>query len=134
MPPTTADELALINDSEFLQELEQFERNPDPIRSAGRSGADPRPADPDGFAALDSGLPIEAGSFQDLAPFDDLGPVDDPSDADVSTRRRTPPAQRVSFVTAAFVLVACLSAGAAAAAYVFHARLEQVSAVRSASR
>ena len=45
-----------------------------------------------------------------------------------------PPGRNIPFAAAALVIVACLTAGAATAAFVFHDRLTAVTAALTASR
>ena len=124
MSNTTSAELSLINDSEFLDELEQFE-------------APPRH---DGFDGLESGLPMhpEAPAIDDDLDHSTLAaahadpntnPYDEPIEA-----RRGPAETPVHFVAVALILAVCMSAGAATAAYVFHDQLTRLIAPRAASR
>jgi hypothetical protein len=130
---TTSAELSLINDSEFLEELRQTDRA---MGDAPTRTADSRVLPLDIYASLDRGLPMQAGAPELDAPvYVDqpaqaaFEPYDDPVPA--------PPASDgpgISMFTAAIVIVACLTAGAATAAYVFQDSLTRISALRSASR
>lgn len=124
MSKTTSAELSLINDSEFLEELGQFD-------------AAPRR---DGFDGFESGLPMDPEA---LAIDDDLdhntlaaahadpntNPYDEPIEA-----LRGPAGTPIPFLAVALILAVCMSAGAATAAYVFHDQLTRLIAPRAASR
>ena len=84
----------------------------------------------DAFAALESGLPVHSGAVI-AAPHHERPPIDAPQ---TPTVQSAAPETRVTVTIAAVVLAACLTAGAAAAAYVFHDRLEQITAPRMATR
>jgi hypothetical protein len=132
MPTTnTADELSLINDAEFLQELEQF-----PLGNAAdhsRSSTRPRPEYPDVFAALDHGLEVEeTGAFPDAAQAEHANRDSGDGFAVADVRSRTD--SRIPMMTAALVLLACLAAGAATAVLVFGDRVDRITAVWPASR
>jgi hypothetical protein len=113
MSTTTAAELSLINDTEFLE---------DPAHVG--------PADP--FGSLDAGLPVHATAPPFGAPLLDREPVgyDDYDGAAQIARARN---EDIPFVAAALVIAACLTAGAATAGFVLHDRLVQITAA-SASR
>ena len=191
MPTTIAAEEPLINNAQFLEELERLEHVPDPgfdsrsyadafdalerglpmDPSAREADAPERglPMDPaareaGAFDALEHGLPIdpaarEAGAFdaperglpmdpaaREASAFDALerGLPMDPSrrETDPPHHERSPlgepyeppvehPAlaeKHVPFLAAVFVLAACLTAGAATAALVFHDRVTQITA------
>jgi hypothetical protein len=130
MSPNTADELSLINHAEFLQELEQFQ--PGSQSPSARAAAPAQPEYRDSFAALDRGLDVEAGALP-VAAHDE--PACDGFAEDVAAAGiRSRPESRISMIAAAFVLLACLTAGAATAALMFSDRVGQITAVRQASR
>jgi hypothetical protein len=121
VPTTTPAEQSLINHSEFRQV-------PGPFTAVeGAVAVQPlqqRPPDLDGFEALDSGLAIDADASGFVSPQREYVPVDE---VDESPAHRPARAEfRISFMTAALVLLACLTAGAVAAAYVFQERLTPV--------
>jgi hypothetical protein len=122
MPTTTSAEASLINDAEFLDEVQLRTV----IQERGTAGRPFR----DAFDSLDSGLPVDEGAPQ---PVD----VDDRSAADSYPLPANPPfaaESSISLIAAALVLAACLSAGAATAAYVFHDQLTQITERLSANR
>jgi hypothetical protein len=129
VPPTTSAEHSLINDSERRQE-------PGPSGNAEEALAphpdESRPPYLDGFEALDSGLATHVDASSLKSQSRDYVPVDDVDEwpADRPTRDEF----RISFMTAALVLLACLTAGAVTAAYVFQERLTPVTARPSATR
>ena len=129
MPPTTPAEHSLINDSERRQE-------PGPPGDAEEAVAaqpeEPRPPYLDGFEGLDSGLATAPDASGFKSPSRDYVPVDDVDEWPAG--RPTRDEFRISFMTAALVLLACLTAGAVTAAYVFQARLTPVTARPSATR
>ena len=130
MSTPTAAELSLINDTEFLEELEQFDptnaRTPDP-------SIDPHPLFDDAYDALEGGLPIDPKAPANTAPhYEREQPTVDPYNDPASPGE--PVDRHISMTAAALVIAACLTAGAASAAYVFHARLPWVTASRPASR
>ena len=125
MSKTTSAELSLINDSEFLEELGQFEA----------------PARRDqGFAALERGLPVSGGDMAIGEPFDQsygaahADPNTNPYDQPIAEPAVAPADRHVPLVAVALILAVCVSAGAATAAYVFHDRLTQIIVPRAASR
>jgi hypothetical protein len=129
MPTTTSAEQSLINGSEFLDELGQFsaegeERAVQPLEQPT--------ADHDGFDSLDSGLAMDDNGLDPVsrrfepAPIEELGAL--PANLPAPDERRIP------FLTAALVLLACLTAGAVTAAYVFQDRLTPVTVRPSAIR
>jgi hypothetical protein len=129
MRTTTPAELSLINDSEFRDELGQFSAveekgAPQPVEQA--------PPDLDGFEALDSGLEADADASAFVSPQREYVPVEEVDEWPAD--RRTRAEFRISFMTAALVLLACLTAGAVTAAYVFQERLTPVTARSSAIR
>ena len=144
MSTITAAEASLINDTEFLEELEGFEHVPVPR-------PDSRTRYADAFEALESGLPMnavtgESDALQGFArgvptspsarhggaPHHERAPIDEPYEAPGS--QPAPAGQQITFLTAALVLAACLTVGAATAALVFHDRLTLITALRSANR
>jgi hypothetical protein len=121
---TTAAEASLINDVEFLGELEQQEHDSEP--RFGSAVYD------DAFDALEVGLPMDRGARPDEIPHDERAPIDElPATA---SEDPAPVEQRISFMAAALVIIMCLSVGAATAALVFHDRVLQISVLRPASR
>ena len=129
MPTTTPAEQSLINDSELRQ-------GPGPFSAAEAAVAvqplEPRPPYLDGFEALDSGLVTDTDASGFVSPPREYVPVEEVDElpADRSARGEF----RISFMTAALVLLACLTAGAVTAAYVFQERLTPVTARPSATR
>jgi hypothetical protein len=128
MPPTPSRQRPLVDDAQFFAELERFahiaERSSD-----SRIDVHTTPY-ADAFAALESGLPVNSGAAI-AAPHHERPPIDAPQ---TPTVQSAAPETRVTVTMAAVVLAACLTAGAAAAAYVFHDRLEQITAPRMATR
>ena len=127
MPTTTSAEQSLINDSELREKPEQVSGADDLVAA---QAAEPHPPYLDGFETLDSGLDAEAASF--VSPQREYVPVDEEDEWPEDRRARSE--FRISFMTAALVLLACLTAGAVTAAYVFQERIAPVSARPSASR
>jgi hypothetical protein len=129
MSTTTSAELSLINDTEFLDELEQSVQ-------AGRQVPDPSLDQPtaydEGYDSLERGLPMDPGAPAIAARhYDREPPTADPYNEPAQPVR----AERdVPFMAATLVIVACLGAGAATAAFVFHDRVTQITATRPASR
>jgi hypothetical protein len=129
---TTSAELSLINDSEFLEELQHS----DPaISETATLTRESRPLNRDLYAALDRGLPVRDGVPEPEEPVY----VDQPAEAPFEPYDDAVPAPLahaepgISMFTAAIVIVACLTAGAATAAYVFQDSLTRITALRSAS-
>jgi hypothetical protein len=121
MPTNPSDDPPLINDVQFLEELDRLEdRGESPIEQ----GAHSRATSGDAFEALESGLPLKKGAPEPSALRDHPAPATEPYQLPAAQRR--PAETRVPFVTAALVLVACLTAGAATAALVFHDRLAEI--------
>ena len=128
-------EQSLINDTEFLDELEGSDhvavQRPDGL-------FDPRPLYDDAFHALESGLPMSAGAggtserFQQQHQQQHQEPLARAYDEEPIAPQ--PPGRNIPFAAAALVIVACLTAGAATAAFVFHDRLTAVTAALTASR
>ena len=132
MTRTTAAEQSLINDTEFLGELEAS-AHVTPHRPDGLF--DPRPMYDDAFDALESGLPMRAGARGISEPIQqrqDQPPIAQVDDEEPIAPQ--PPARNIPFAAAALVIIACLTAGAATAAFVFHDRLTAVTAALTASR
>ena len=130
MPPTTTDaELSLINDAEFLDELEQFAAGDERMVAAVPQE---RGAYDDAFDALEDGLPSDTFAAADLASPHEFIPVDHRYSGELSaaTEAASFADTRVPFLAVALVLVACLTAGVATAAVVFHDRLARVTATR----
>jgi hypothetical protein len=129
MPTTTSAEQSLINGSEFLDELGQFsnaaeERVVQPLEQ--------RETYLDAFEALDSGLPADANALVAESPRRGHAAIEEFDE--LPANRPTREERRISFMTAALVLLACLTAGAVTAAYVFQDRLTPVTARPSATR
>jgi hypothetical protein len=128
MTTTASAELSLINDGEFLEELEGC----DPLNEPGTDGLlQSRPMYDDAFDALESGLPMTAGAPQMTEPLQPQRPIADSYDDEPLA---PPPGRNIPFVAAALVIAACLTAGAATAAVVFHDRLSAITASPTASR
>lgn len=130
MSTTTSAELSLINDTEFLEELEQFDGGaghpPDP-------SLEPPPTYDDAFDSLESGLAMDPGAPLNSAPhYDREPPIADPYNDPAAPPEA--PGRTIPFMAAALVIVACLTAGAATAAFVFHDRLTSITGTRPASR
>jgi hypothetical protein len=139
MPTTTSAEQSLINDSEFLDELGQFSaagKEPPAFARDGVAGAVPpderrRPYG-DAFDALDGGLAIDGDAPGPVSPRGDGDPIEEPH---VPPANLSAPERRgIPFITAALVLVTCLTAGAATAAYLFRDQLTHITARPSATR
>ena len=131
MPTTTSIEQSLINDTEFLDELGQFsdegrERAVQPLELEQPA------AYRDGFDALDSGLAMDENVLDPVLPRFEPAPIEK-LDA-LPANLPAPEERRISFMTAALVLAACLTAGAVTAAYVFQDRLTPITARPSATR
>jgi hypothetical protein len=125
MPTTTSAEQSLVNDSEFLDELGQFyaaseERAVQPLKQWDTHL--------DAFESLDSGLPADANAAVAGSPRHEHAAIEE---FDELPRREE---RRIPFMTAALVLLACLTAGAVTAAYVFQDRLTPITARPSAIR
>ena len=143
MSTITAAEASLINDTEFLEELERCEHVPVSGLAPLTTCADafdvfdvleiglPMSAATSRRDALESGLPTDGCAREAAAPHHERAPIDEPFET--PTREPAPAEKPIPFLTAALVLAACLTVGAATAALVFHDRLTQISA-RSATR
>ncbi len=128
MSPTTAAELSLINHTESLEELQQFDQPGEQVLGAL---APSRNTYDDGYDALESGLPMHTLTTEPH----EFVPVDEPYGAgSVGVEVAEPPQRHIPFGAAALVLAACLTAGAMTAAVVFHDRLPQISALLPATR
>lgn len=133
MTRTTSAEQSLINDTEFLHELE----GSDHVSAPKPDGLfDPRPIYDDAFDALESGLPMSAGARGMSEPFQQRHQDHQPiaQDYDEDPIAPPPPERNIPFAAAALVIAACLTAGATTAAFVFHDRLTVVIAAPAASR
>ena len=127
MPATTSAEASLINDAEFLDERQFLQVNQE--RAAGGPGQRPFG---DSFDALDSGLPIDEGGPQAVEAQYPSSPITDSYARPANALSEAE--SNISLIAAALVLAACLSAGAATAAYVFHDQLTHVTERLSANR
>jgi hypothetical protein len=126
---TTSAELSLINDSEFLEELETELTSGHELHRVSDSRL-PH----DLYESLDRELPVHADAESFEPPYVDqpaasFQAYDDPIPAPLVDSDPV-----ISMVAAAIVIAACLSIGAATAAYVFQDSLTRVTASRSASR
>jgi hypothetical protein len=130
MRTTTPAEQSLINDSALGDELGSFSAVEAAVPA---QPVEQHPPDIDGFEALDSGLSTDADASGFASPRHEFVPVDE-DDEWPAPHRPARPEFRISFMTAALVLLACLTAGAVTAAYVFQERLTPVTARPSASR
>jgi hypothetical protein len=130
MPPTASADLALINDGPICTPAVASPAVTD--LEAGPANRQPRLAKKydEGFAALDRGLAI--GGLQPDQAEHDTAPAYEPHDVpdDYPVRAQT----RVTFMISAIVLLACLTAGAAAAAYVFQDRVTGITEPLTATR
>jgi hypothetical protein len=129
VPTTTPDEQSLINDSEFRQALGPFSAAEEVVAA---QPLEQRPPYLDGFEALDSGLATDADASGFASPHREYVPVEEIDELPADRPARVE--FRISFMTAALVLLACLTAGAVTAAYVFQERLVPVTARPSATR
>lgn len=131
MPMTDAsEELSLINDPHFFQELGELDGE---VSHPLDPSASRRPVIDDGFWSLENGLPVDPHAAANDAPHYDrqpptVDPYDDPPPPSRSAESRVP------FLVAVMLIVACLVAGAATAAYVFHDGLTRITATSRASR
>lgn len=126
---TTSAELSLINDTEFLEELEQFEP---PSRQAPDPSFDSPRAYDQGYDSLERGLPMDPGAPVIAAPhYDPEPPTEDPYNEPAAPARAK---RDIPFIAAALVIIACLAAGAATAVFVFNDRVTKISATQPASR
>ncbi len=120
---TSSDDLSIINDNRFLEELDRREvadARPD------RPGDRRRTRYADAFDALESGLPVGASELEPGA-----APGDEASSLQWhEPRAAQPPSKptRVPVVAAAFLLLVGLTAGGATAAIVFHDRVALITA------
>lgn len=133
MQPLDAGDASLINDAQFLEELEHFEE-------LGADAAEPvvpshEPLEyGDALDALESGLPMQPAVPQARLAHHERAPIHEPYRLDDAPPPRPMVETGIPFTTAAIVIVACLTAGAASAALVFHDRVAQITAARTASR
>jgi hypothetical protein len=129
MPTIDAAEASLINDVEFLGELETFEPRP---RLAPERALETRASAPT-YDDLDAGLEVMTGAETFADPASEDTPVFEPHDDPYPASQASPVSgeRAIPFATAAVVLVACLTAGAATAAFVFQDRLMQITAPRA---
>ncbi|MGH9144055.1 MAG: hypothetical protein ACRD2I_23205 [Vicinamibacterales bacterium] len=121
--PTSSDDLSIINDNRFLEELDGRE-----VADARRDrpGHRPRTQYADAFDALESGLPVGVSELEpSAAPSDKASslPWHEPPVARPASQQR-----RVPVMAAAFVLLVGLTVGGATAAIVFHDRVAQITA------
>jgi hypothetical protein len=123
MPSTSSDDLSIINDSQFLEELDRC--NASDVRS-DRPGDRPRTRYADAFDALDSGLAVSPDAPEFSEP---------PRDDAVGTEWHEPPVarlapkqNRVPAMAAAFIVLVGLTAGGATAALVFHDQVVEITA------
>ena len=128
MPPTPSRQRPPVDDARFFAELERFAHLAE-RPSDSRIDVHTTPY-ADAFAALESGLPVNSGAVI-AAPYHERPPIDAPP---TPTSQPAAPETRVTVAMAAVVLAACLTAGVATAAYVFHDRLEQITAPWMATR
>jgi hypothetical protein len=128
MTTTSAEDQPLLSAAEFFELLG---RSADRAARVPVDGLDSRGFE-QALASLEQGLPVYADARPADAPHHERAPIADPSEppADLLPDRET----RVSFMAAALVLAACLTAGAATAAFVFHDRVVRITALRPASR
>lgn len=129
---TTADEAALINGAQFLDELETWADVPEPGLASQTYGEGYQQTYDEGYDALDSGLPLSPNADPTGAPHDERPALDDPYAPLVPAPARAE--QYVPSLAAALVVVVCLTVGAATAALVFHDRLTHITALQPASR
>lgn len=131
MSRVSASEASLINDAQFLQELERLE-------PGDESGVDPGldlPVYADavlGFDDLESGLPLDVAAPEAEPLPSQRAPIDRPFAPHVEGPRLVEIG--ISRAAAVLVLLACLTVGAATAALVFHDRVTLITAVPPATR
>ena len=128
MSTTPSAEASLLDAVAFLEELEQSDGVDWPTPAPE---LDPRAYD-EALEALESGLPTDPHAPQADVPHYERAPIDDPFELPVD--QPAPRETRISFMASALVLVACLTAGAATAALVFHDRVTQITALWPATR
>lgn len=121
MSTTTAAEATRINGVEFREELERIESQDPGIEF-----------DADAFDALEAGLPVSHAAQVFAVPHHERAPIGEPYEPPVEQSASAE--THIPFMAAALVLVACLTAGAATAAFVFHDRVTQITALWSATR
>jgi hypothetical protein len=129
MPTNSSEDPPLIDDLQFLEELDRLE---DRGERTSAPAAHPRTTYDDAFDALESGLPLTSEAREITPRRHERPPTIDRHEAPAV--QLAPAEARVSFITAALVIVVCLTAGAAGAALVFHDRVAQITESRSATR
>ena len=138
MSTTIAAEEPLINNTQFLEELERLEHVPDPeLDSHSYADAfdalerglpmDPAAREASAFDALERGLPMDPSTRETHRPHHERSPLSEPYETPVEHPALAE--KHVPFLAAVLVLVACLTAGAATAALVFHDRVTQITAL-----
>ncbi|HEX3644557.1 MAG TPA: hypothetical protein VHT95_03070 [Vicinamibacterales bacterium] len=148
MPTTTSAEQSLINGSELRDDLGQFSDArqaspafagqgaafPAPARrgAAGAAARDEQQQHLDAFDALDSGLATDGEAPAPVSPRGEGDPVVESSRLAASLSAPEP--RGIPFMTAALILVACLTAGATTAACLFQDQLMHITARPSATR
>jgi hypothetical protein len=139
MPKTTSAEQSLINDSEFLDELAQFSdagQERPAFARPGAAGAVPldeqRRPYRDAFDTLDSGPATDGEAPGPVLPRGEGRPIEESNM--LHANLSAPGPRGIPFITAALILVTCLTAGAATAAYLFHDQLTHITARPSATR
>ena len=123
-----ANDASLINDTEFLEELERLEQADG---RAANSGFGAR-VYADALDAFESEPPMSPASAETNARPRERALLEEPYEPFVEAM---PPAGTpIGFTAAVLVLAACLTAGAATAAFMFHDRVAQITALRPATR
>lgn len=128
MSPTAAAEASILNDVDFLEKLERFEH----MDEHGRDLTPDQPAFDAAFDALDTGLPVSQAARRLEVPPHEQAPIGEPRERPV--RQPAAAETHIPFTAAALVLAACLTAGAATAAFAFHGRVSQITSQRPATR
>ena len=128
MSTTTGADVSLLDDSEFIEELERL----DQADADALDAVLDRRMFADAFVAVETRLPASQSERPLKVPQRERSPIGDPYDAPVV--RPASAEIRIPFMAAAIVLMACLSAGAATAAFVFHDRVTQITALPPATR
>jgi len=129
MPINPSDDPQLIDHLQFLEELDRMETRGE---RAGAKDVHSRPVQGDAFEALESGLPLKGAAPESGAPHHEPTPAIEPYQA--AAAPPAPAEVRVPFMAAALVIAACLTAGAATAALVFHDQLARITESRTATR
>jgi hypothetical protein len=130
MPIISSGDLSLINGNSFHDEWDR--RGEAGVRDVSN---DPqRTAFSDAFDALESGLPITSvePDFGESNPEHEL--IQFPREAPALRAARPATAMRVPFLAAAVVIGFCVAIGGALAVLVFHERVMNITASRTASR